>query len=116
MWDRLVVAELDLLRVDQDEAHVVRRRAKQDRGQDRVDAAGLTGAGGPGDQDVRHPSEVGPDSRSGDVLAEPDGERARSLWQVVEDCAERDVARACIRRLEPESRVCGNRAPARGTS
>ena len=36
--DVLVVVELDLLRVDQDQAHLVRRGLHQDRGEDRVDA------------------------------------------------------------------------------
>ena len=70
--DRLVVAELDPLRVDQDHPHLVRRRAQQDRGQDRVDAARLARAGRAGDQEVRHPRQVGPDGVAGDVLAEPD--------------------------------------------
>ena len=37
--DGLVVVELDPLRVDQDQARVVGRRAQQDRGEDGVDAA-----------------------------------------------------------------------------
>ena len=75
--DRLVVVELDPLRVDQDHPHVVRRRAQQDRGQQRVDAARLPRAGRAGDQQVRHPREIGPDGVAGDVLAEPHRERAR---------------------------------------
>ena len=75
MWDRLVEAELDALGVDQDHSHFVGGAAKQDRGQDRVDAARLTRARGTCDQDVRHPRQVGPDGVAGDVLAEPDRER-----------------------------------------
>src|SRR3954465_8903037 len=39
--DRLVVVQLDPLRIDQDHPHVVRGRAQQHRGEDRVDAARL---------------------------------------------------------------------------
>ena len=73
--DRLVVVQLDPLRVDEDHPHLVRRRAQQDRREERVDAAGLARAGRAGDEQVRHPREVGPDRRAGDVLAEPHGER-----------------------------------------
>ena len=117
MRDRLVVVELDPLRVDQDHPHLVRRRAQQDRGQDRVDAARLARAGRAGDQDVRHPREVGPDGVAGDVLAEPDRERARGRGQVVVDVAERDDVRAqssAPRRRPPacpgSARGCGSRS------
>src|SRR5207302_11015880 len=49
---RLEVAELDALRVDEDETHVVGRRAQQDRREERVEAARLTRAGGTGDEQV----------------------------------------------------------------
>ena len=61
--DVLVVVELDLLGVDQDQAHLVGRGLHQDRGEDRVDAAGLARAGGAGDEHVRHLRQVGPDRR-----------------------------------------------------
>ena len=107
--NRLVVAELDPLRVDQDHAHLVRRRAQQDRREDRVDAARLAGAGRAGDQDVRHPREVGPDGVAGDVLAEPDGERARGLRQVVVDVAERDEVRREVRHLDADRLLARDR-------
>ena len=107
--DRLVVVELDPLRVDQDHPHLVRRRPEQDRGEDRVDAAGLTRAGGACDQDVRHPREVGPDGVSGDVLPEPDCERARGRRQVVVDVPERDDLRAEVRDLDADRLLAGDR-------
>src|SRR5262249_18283851 len=73
------------------------------------DAARLTGAGGAGDQDVRHPRQVGPDGRTGDVLAEPHRERARRLRQVVVDVAERDEVRAEVRHLDAYGLLAGNR-------
>ena len=107
--DRLVVVELDPLRVDQDHPHLVRGRAEQDRGQDRVDAAGLARAGRAGDQDVRHPGQIRPDGVAGDVLAEPDGERARAARQVVVDVAERDDPRREVRHLDADRLLAGNR-------
>ena len=62
-----------------------------------------------GDQDVRHPGEVGPDGGAGDVLAEPDRERARGLRQVVVDVAERDDARAQVRHLDADRLLAGDR-------
>ena len=76
--DVLVVVELDLLGVDEDEADLVRRGLHQDRGEDRVDAAGLARAGGAGDEHVRHLRQVGPDRVAVDPLAEP-GDQRRGL-------------------------------------
>ena len=105
--DRLVVAELDALRVDEDHPHLVRGRAAEDRRQDRVDAAGLAGARRAGDQQVRHAREVGPDRVARDVLAEPDGERARGLREVVEHVAERDEVRRDVRHLDADGLLPG---------
>ena len=62
--------ELDPLGVDQDHAHLVGRRAHEDRGDHRVDEARLAGAGGTGDEQVRHLGEVGDDVAALDVLAD----------------------------------------------
>ena len=67
--DRLVVGELDLLGVDQDQPHLVRRGAQQDRGEHRVHAAGLARAGGAGHQDVGHLRQVRADRPARHVLA-----------------------------------------------
>ena len=107
--DRLVVVELDPLRVDQDHPHLVGRRAQQHRGQDRVDAAGLTGAGRAGDEDVRHPGEIRPDGVAGDVLAEPDGQRARGGREIVVDVAERDDLRREVRHLDADRLLARDR-------
>ena len=52
------MVQLDLLGVDQDHPHLLRRRPQEDRGEHRVDAARLARAGGAGDQQVRHPRQV----------------------------------------------------------
>jgi hypothetical protein len=73
--DGLVVVELDLLGVDEHEAHVVGRRAQQDRGEHRVDGPRLAGAGGAGHQQVGHLGQVGRDGLARHVLAQPHRER-----------------------------------------
>ena len=106
---RLEVAELDPLRVDQDEAHVVGRRAQEDGGEERVEAARLARAGRAGDEEVRHAREVGPDGGAGDVLAEPDRDRARRRRQRLEDVAERDEVRGEVRELDADRLLAGDR-------
>ena len=54
----VVLAHLDPLGVDEDHAHLVGRRAHEDRGEDRVEAARLARAGGAGDEDVGHGRQV----------------------------------------------------------
>ena len=73
--DALVVVELDLLGVDEHEPDLVRVGAEQDAREHRVDARRLAGAGGSGDEQVRHLREVRADCLAGDILAEPDRER-----------------------------------------
>ena len=106
---RLEVAELDPLRVDEDQPHVVGRRAQEDGREERVEAARLARAGGAGDEQVRHAREVGPDGGAGDVLAEPDGDRARRRGQRLEDVAERDEVRREVRQLDADRLLAGDR-------
>jgi hypothetical protein len=63
----------------------------------------------PGDQDVRHPRQVGPHGGARDVLAKPNGQGAGRLRQVVEDVAERDVARARVRQLDADRLLARDR-------
>ena len=70
---------------------------------------GLAGAGGSGDQEVRHPREVGPDGVAGDVLPEPDRQRARRRRELVEDVAERDEVRRQVRDLDADGLLARDR-------
>ena len=110
---RLEVAELDPLRVDEDQAHVVGRRAQEDRREERVEAARLARAGRAGDEQVRHPREVGPDGGAGDVLAEPDRDRAGRRRQGLVDVAEGDEVRGEVRAARRRPPAC--RGSARGS-
>jgi hypothetical protein len=69
------VAELDPLRIDEDQAHLVRTRPHKDRRQHGVEARRLPGVGGAGYEQVRHLGEVGQHRLAGDILAQSDGER-----------------------------------------
>jgi hypothetical protein len=82
------VRELDLLRIDQDHAHVVRRRPQEDRSEHRVDRTRLARAGRARDQQVRHLGQVGADRAARDVLAEPHGDRRPVRRGLLEDVAE----------------------------
>ena len=73
--DAFVGVQLDPLGVDHDHPHLVGRGAHQQRRDHRVDEAGLAGAGGAGDQQVRHLRQVGDHEAALDVLAEPDHQR-----------------------------------------
>ena len=109
MRQPVVGRQLDPLEVDQHEAHLGGGRTHQQAGDDRVDADRLARAGRAGDQQVRHPGEIGPDGVAGDVLAEPDRERARRRGQVVVDVAERDDRRAEVRHLDADGLLAGDR-------
>ncbi len=107
--DRLVVVELDLLGVDEHEPDLVRRGAQQDRGQHRVDARRLAGAGRAGHQQVRHLGQVGADRAAGDVLAQPHGQRRPVGRRLLEDVAEVDDPPARVRHLDADRLLARDR-------
>ena len=72
MRQRVVDLHLDDLRIDHDEAQILRREPVEDAGDDRVDADAFARAGGAGDEPVRHRGEIGDDRLAVDVLAERD--------------------------------------------
>ena len=68
--DVLVHPELEPLRIDHDQPHIVGRRAVEDAREHGVDADRLAGAGRSGDQQVRHRGEVGDERLAVNGLAE----------------------------------------------
>jgi hypothetical protein len=58
---------------------------------------------------VRHPRQVGPDGGAGDVLPEPDRERARARGQVGVDVPERDDVGGRVRHLDADGLLAGDR-------
>ena len=106
-----VLAHFDLLGVDQDEAHVVRGRAHQQRGDDAVDAARLAGTGGTGDQHVRGGGEVEEHGLAGDVLADRHVERVGGLGRFggCEEVAQRNELALMVRHLDADRRAAGDR-------
>ncbi len=103
------MVELDLLRVDQHEPHLVRTRAQQHRGEHRVDRPRLPRAGGSRDEDVGHLREVRADRLARDVLAEPDGERRPVLRRLLEDVPESHDPPVRVRDLHAHGLLAGDR-------
>ena len=109
--DAVVGRQLDHLRVDQDHPQLVGRGPQQQRGQQRVDAAGLTGTGRTGDQQVRHLRQVGADEAALDVLAEADQHRVRVLLGRLRahDVAEADLLAVGVGHLDADGGLAGDR-------
>ena len=107
--DRLVVVELDLLGVDEHEAHLVRSGAQQDAGQHRVDAGRLTCAGRAGHEQVRHLGQVGTDRPAADVLAQPHRQRRPVRRRLLQDVAEVDDAPARVGNLDADRLLAWDR-------
>ena len=102
--DVLVHAELEALRVDHDHPHVVGRGAIEDAREHRVQAYRLAGAGGAGDEQVRHGREIGHERLAVDGLAERDRElrgRAR-VGLRLEQLTQRDRLAVRIRDLDAD--------------
>ena len=70
MRQRVVLLQLDHLRIDHHEPELVGRKAIEQRRDDRIDANGFAGAGAAGDQQVRHFREVGDDRMAVNIFAQ----------------------------------------------
>ncbi len=111
MGKAVVVAELDPLRVHEDEAGLVRRGPHEDGGDHRVDAGRLARAGRPGDQEVRHLGEVHHHRAAGDVTSEGDlqGMRGTLRLERLQHAAERDELPVPVRHLDADRRAARDR-------
>ena len=107
----VVLAELDPLRVDQDETHALRGRAHQHRRHHRVDARRLARAGRARDEEVRHLGDVHDDRPPGDVTTEADLERMAGPVRLVggQDVAQRDELARRVRYLDADRGASGDR-------
>ena len=106
----LVDLELDHLRVDQDQLHLVRPRLVDDRRDQRVQADALARPGRAGDQQVRHPPQVVHDRLSVDVLAEGERQKRRRALEPLrlDHVAHRDdLAAARVGHLDADARAPG---------
>ena len=106
----VVLAHLNLLGIDQDQLHLVRRGAHQQRRDDAVDAARLPCSGGAGDEEVRGGGQVEVHRSTGNVLADRDIERVRRRLGLGRghDVAERDELPGVVRHLHPDRRAPGD--------
>ncbi len=109
--DAFVDRKLEHLRVDEDQAHLPRLRLVEQRQDHRVDRHRLPRAGRAGDEQVRHPREIGDHGLPRDVLAERERQRAHVV--VVrrrrQDLDELHDLPLRIGELEPHARLAGDR-------
>ena len=110
MRDVLIHAELETLRVDHDQPHVIRRRAEENARHHRVDADGFTRAGRSRDEQVRHRRKVGDEWLAVDGLAERHSQ-LRCCARVrlgLQKLAQRDLFPNRIWDLNANGRFAGN--------
>ena len=107
--DALVDRQLEHLRIDHDQAHLLSRALVKQRQHHGVDRDRLAGTGGPRDQQVRHPREVHDDRRATDILAERECERRSELviGTRADDLAERDQFTRFVRNFQAHDRLAG---------
>ena len=106
----VIVAQLDHLRVHHDEADFLRRGLVQQRDQHGVDAHRLTGAGGTGNQHVRHLGNVTDDRLAGDVLADGKGQAAFRVGKRrrADTLADKDGIDGFVRHLDADRDLIRN--------
>ena len=106
----VIVAQLNHLRVHHDEADFLRRGLVQQRDQHGVDAHRLTGAGGTGNQHVRHLGNVTDDRLAGDVLADSKGQAAFRVGKRrrADTLADKDRIDGFVRHLDADRDLIRN--------
>ena len=109
MRDVFVHPQLEALGIDHDQPDVVWRRAVEDAGQHGVQADRLAGAGGPGDEQVRHRRHVGDEGLAVDRLAERDRElrRRSTIGLGFEQLAQRNLLAEVVGHLDADGGLAG---------
>jgi hypothetical protein len=102
----VVAGQLDRLRVDHQQLEVVGPAAKQKGRDDDVEADALAGAGGAGNEKVRHSGEVADDSVAVDVAPERQRQLRLAAREGVrlQDVAQADGCHLSVRDFEPDPR------------
>ena len=107
-----VAGQFDALGVDQNETQLQRRLVHQQRGDDRVDADALAGAGRAGDQHVRHFGEVGDHGAAAHIAAQGDGQAAAferlAVFVGLQQAAQRDDAGLGVGHLDADHGASGH--------
>src|SRR5579875_15266 len=106
----VVLAELDPLGIDEDQPDLVGCGSHEDAGYERVDAAGLPGAGRARYEDVRHVRQVLQHRSAGDVPPQTDfeGMRGGAGLAAGEDVSEGDQLALLVGHLDPDRRAAGD--------
>ena len=102
--DAVVGRKLDHLRVDHDEAHLVRRGLIKERNDERIGADGFAGAGRAGDEDMRELGNVADDVVARNVLADGKGDTRFVLCKLagLQHVADVDGGDELVRHLDAD--------------
>ena len=98
------------LGIDENQTHIVRGRVEQNRRDHRVERNRLAGSGRSGDQQMRHPGEIGGDRTPGDILAERDGQLALRGQKFVglENLAQENAFALAVRHFDADHGLAGH--------
>ena len=116
MRDAVIDRQFEHLRVDHDQPALFRRHPVEQRQDHRVDGDRLARAGGAGDQQVRHPGDVGDDRLAADRLAERQRQLRLGRLEIPagEDFAEVDSLALGVGQLDADGVAAGHDRDAAG--
>ncbi len=111
MRDIVVNRQLQHLGIDQDEAHVVGGGVEQHRRDHGVNRDRLAGSGRAGDQQMRHPRQVGDHRLAADILAQRDRKLAlrRGKLRRFQDLAQIDLLALAVGHFDTDHRLARHR-------
>jgi hypothetical protein len=115
MGNAVIDGKLQHLGVDHDEPALIGRELIEQAQDHRVDGDRLAGAGGAGDQQMRHARKVDDHRLAADGLTEADRELMRAVLVLLrgQQFAERDFLAFRIRQLDADGVAPGNHGDAR---
>ena len=104
MRNILILGHLDLFWIDDDELHVGRAVAVEERGDEGVGHDGLTRTSGTGDEKMRHFGEISNDCAAGDVFADGKSERIVGFFPIggLKDAPQANVGASGVWNLDTD--------------
>ena len=110
MGNAFIDGQFEHFRINHDEPYIFRQRFVEQAEDHGINGNGLAGTGRAGNQQVRHPGQIGHHRLTADILAQC--ERQRRVRAVVflrvQDLAQADDVAVFIGYLEPDDRLAGN--------
>ena len=110
MWNAVIDGEFEHLRIDHDQAALIRPQPINQAENHGVDGDRFAGAGGAGDQQMRHACEIDDDGFAADVLAETKRKFCHRLVAVLdrEQFAQIDLFAMRVRQFDADGVAAGN--------